>query len=80
MVDVVSHESIKEYVKNVKPVQLFSQKIKLAVVTYSPSQVAGALLYKLFEKAPIDCEIFSTFEFALNWLGIDEIDLTNIDF
>ena len=50
------------------------------MVTDSPSQVTGATLYKLFEDKAIECEIFSTIEYALNWLGISELDLEDNDF
>ncbi|MBN1927370.1 MAG: hypothetical protein JW798_16160 [Prolixibacteraceae bacterium] len=78
--DDLSDETIKAYTEGVKPVQVFTEKIKVAVITYSPSQVAGATLYKLFESKAIECEVFSTLEIALHWLGIDEIDFGKIDF
>jgi hypothetical protein len=77
--DTQSLKTIKEYTESIKPVQIFNRRIKAAVITNTPAQVAGATLYKLFENKSIDYKIFSTLENALNWLGISEIDLKGID-
>jgi hypothetical protein len=78
--DIVSEESIKSYTVDIKPLQVFTKRIKAAVITHLPSQVTGATLYKLFENKAIDCEVFSTLEYALKWLGVGIIDLENMDF
>ena len=78
--DIVSEKKIKEYPERIKPIQHFTNRIKAAVITHTPSQVAGASLYKSFEDKPIDYKIFSTLEYALNWIGISKIDLKDIDF
>jgi hypothetical protein len=77
--DIVSEQIIKEYTKIIKPVQLFTRRIKAAVITETPSQVTGAILYKMLEEKSIDYEIFSTFEYALKWLGISKSDLKDLD-
>jgi len=78
--DIVSHEMIKGYPERLKPVQLFTKRIKIAVITKTPSQVAGASLYELFEDNFFDYKIFSTLEYASYWIGISESDLKDIDF
>ena len=78
--DIVSQKIIKEYPERIKPIQHFTKRIKAAVITHTPSQVTGASLYKLFEDKSIDFKIFSTLEYALNWIGISEIVLKDIDF
>ncbi len=70
----ISEKTIKEYADNIKPVQLFNTKIKVAIITNSPSQVVGALLYKLFENKSIEYKVFSTIEYTLNWLGIIDLN------
>jgi hypothetical protein len=78
--DILSSEIIKEYTEFIKPVQLFTERIKAAVITDTPSQVTGATLYNLFEDKSIDYRIFSTLEYALNWMGISNSDLKDINF
>lgn len=74
----LSEETIKGYIADIKPIQVFTNRIKAAVITNSPSQVVGATLYRLFEERAINCEIFSTLEYALIWLGISKIDLKDM--
>lgn len=78
--DIVSQKMIKEYPEKLRPVQLFNERIKTAVITNTPSQVAGASLYELFENDFFDFKIFSTIEYALYWIGINKSDLKDIDF
>ncbi len=56
--DIASAKNIKEYIKDIKPIQAFSKKIKVAVITTTPTQVAAATLYNLFEDRLINYEIF----------------------
>lgn len=76
--DNLSEEIIKEYTQRIKPVQFFTTRIKAAIITNTPSHVTGAILYKLFEVKSVNCQIFSTIEHALTWLGFHAIEFKEL--
>lgn len=77
--DTIPVETIRSYTEFVKPVQLFTRKIRAAVITGTPLQVTGALMYKMFEDKSLDYKVFSTWDHALSWVGVSRSELKNID-
>lgn len=72
---------LEKYLGIIKTLQPFTKRRKAAVITCTPSQVAGIEWYKIFiDDREIDYKIFSTFEGAKEWLEVGEIDLNDIDF
>ncbi|MBN2348087.1 MAG: hypothetical protein JXJ22_04580 [Bacteroidales bacterium] len=71
---------LEKFSKIIKTLQSVTKRRKAAIITCKPSQVAGSTWYQLIDDRGIDYKVFSTLEAATEWLGINEIDLKNIDF
>lgn len=67
-----------EYLHQIKSIQNISVKRKAALLTKNPSQVITSIMYKDMDDRPVDFKVFTTIEGAIVWLGISNIDLSEI--
>lgn len=71
---VIAHSAkgeIDKYISFAKSTPNLVGKRKSALLTKTPDQVVAMTLYKLSNSLPLTLEIFSTYQAALTWLGIE---------
>lgn len=71
---------LERFLEIIKTIQGDTKRKRTAVITHTPAQVTGITWYKLIDDRGIDYEVFSTLKGATEWLGVNEIDLKDIDF
>ena len=70
---------LQKFSSVIKTIQDIPQSRKTAVITCTPVQVTGITWYMLIDDRGIEYKVFSTLEYAIKWLGINELDLKDIE-
>ena len=70
---------LENYLELIKSMQSVTKRKKTAVITRTPSQVTGITWYTLIDDRGINYRVFSTLKRAKDWLGVSDIELSDID-
>ena len=72
-------KDLEKFLGIIKTIQQVTKSRKAAVITSTPAQVTGITWYKFIDDRGIDYKVFSTLESAIQWLGLSEADLKDIE-
>ena len=70
-----AESEMRRYIGISKSFQTITRMRKVAFLTNTPDQVVNMYIYKSIDDRNNEFGVFSTLDAALDWLGIQELDL-----